>query len=196
MRLFINSQNIYSPNLFVDASGIVLHIIVSWILSYFFKEETLIYVSTNITLIGYFTIMIMVEKKYSVWKLSMDLFNLEEYYTGYKEMLKECCYIGIPYALGIFIFEIMALYVGSFKNTAQTAAHVILTNIVTLMVSPYLGFNLFMTTRVGNFIGENRPGAIFLILKKIFKLSLIIIYCIYAFVMIFLDEIVSFYTQD
>jgi Na+-driven multidrug efflux pump len=47
----------------------------------------------------------------------------------------------------------MALYVGSFKNTAQTAAHVIVTNMNTLMVSPYLGFSLYMTTRIGNFIG-------------------------------------------
>ena len=113
----------------------------------------LVYVSTNITLFGYMLAMICVERKFSVWKLRKELFDLDRYYDGFGVLVKECCYIGLPYALSMFIFEIMALYVGSFKNTAQTAGHVILTNISTLMVSPYLGFGLFMTTRVGNFIG-------------------------------------------
>lgn len=90
----------------------------------------------------------------------------------------------------------MALYVGSFKNTPQTAAHVIVTNINTLMVSPYLGFSLFMTTRIGNFIGENRPTAIFGIIRKIIKFSLVLVYIIYAIVRLFLEDIISFYTND
>lgn len=35
VRLFVNSQNIYSPNFYVDACSIVLHIIVSWVVSFF-----------------------------------------------------------------------------------------------------------------------------------------------------------------
>ena len=140
--------------------------------------------------------MLFVERRFSVWKLSLELLEVKEYFTEYGNFWKECFFIAFPYSLSMFIFEILALYVGSFKNTAQTAAHVIVTNLNTLMVAPYLGFFLFMTTRIGNYIGQNRPDAVIGIIKKAVKFSIVLIYVIYALVMIFLDNIISFYSDD
>lgn len=90
----------------------------------------------------------------------------------------------------------MALFVGSFKNTPQTAGHVIVTNMVTIMVSPYLGFGLFMSTRIGYYVGKNNAHAVMDLVKKIIKFSLFISYILYAILIIFLDPIVNFYTTD
>jgi hypothetical protein len=36
--------------------------------------------------------------------------------------------VAVPHALGMFMFEFMSLYVGSFKFNDQTAAHVAVAN--------------------------------------------------------------------
>ena len=51
----------------------------------------------------------------------------------------------------------MTLFVGAFQNTQQTAANVIVTTIYLIVASVYLGFSLFMVTRIGNLVGENSP---------------------------------------
>lgn len=87
----------------------------------------------------------------------------------------------------------MTLFVGAFQNTPETAANVILTTLYLIIASVYLGFSLFMVTRIGNLVGENAPKSILNLVKRVFKLTIIFIYTIYVFLYIFQDSIFSFY---
>lgn len=96
----------------------------------------------------------------------------------------------------MLIFEFMTVFVGYFKNNSETAAHVIITNIFIIMGSVYIGFSSFMSTRIGNLVGENNPGEIKVLLEKAVKLSLLIVYALYLILVIFQDPIIHFYSND
>ena len=90
----------------------------------------------------------------------------------------------------------MTLFVGAFHNSAETAANVILTTIYLIIASVYLGYSLFMVTRIGNLVGENSPKAIINLTKKVFKLSILFVYTIYILLYILQDHIFSFYYKE
>lgn len=90
----------------------------------------------------------------------------------------------------------MTLFVGAFQNTPETAANVILTTVYLIIASVYLGFSLFMVTRIGNLVGENSPKAILNLVKRVFKLTTVFVYSIYVVVYYFQDDIFNFYYRE
>ena len=193
IRITLNCQDIYKPNMIVDGASIFLHVIICKLSSYFFTNELLVMIATNITMLIYLIGTIVVEKYYSRWKISKEIFNVANPQLEYREFFIECCYIGIPISLDFFVLEFMVLFVGAFQNTAETTANVILTTLYLIIASVYLGYSLFMLTRIGNLVGENSPRAILNLVKKVFKLTLLFVYTIYILVYIFQNSIFNFY---
>jgi Na+-driven multidrug efflux pump len=64
------------------------------------------------------------------------------------------------------------------------------TTIYLIVQSLYLGFSLFMVTRIGNLVGENSPKEIIALVKKVFILSIVSIYSVYIILYIFQNNIV------
>ena len=139
-------------------------------------------------------ITIIVERKLSYWKITLDLFkiNFEDYYNFFKE----CALIALPLSLDIFVFQFMTVYVGSFKDIELAAAQVIVLNIFTFIVAVFVGTSSFIGTRVGNLIGLNRPQEIKSVFFMIFKLIIVMVYSLYVLLFIFQDSVISIYTQD
>lgn len=59
--------------------------------------------------------------------------------------------------MSLFMFEFMALYLGSFRLDDQTAAHVALTSFEGLIQAPIYGYSIYALTRIGHYIGTNEP---------------------------------------
>jgi hypothetical protein len=51
------------------------------------------------------------------------------------------------------MFEFMALYIGSYKISYQTTAHVALANLEGLIFSPHIGYVVYNFTKTGHYIG-------------------------------------------
>lgn len=69
-------QDIIKPVVLVDVAGIFLHILISYTGSHFLKEEALVIFSTNATLLLMLVGAVIIERRVSNWKLSLDLFKL------------------------------------------------------------------------------------------------------------------------
>lgn len=80
IRMTLQSQGIVKPNIFVDGISICFHAVIITIASNFIQEEALVIFCTNLTLIFTLVGMIIIEKRASIWKLSLDLFQLENYF--------------------------------------------------------------------------------------------------------------------
>ena len=76
------------------------------------------------------------------------------------------------------------------------AAHVAISNICNIMISPYLGYSICCMTKIGNYIGQNKPIEIKQLIKAATILALISIYILQILLLIFEDTIVNFYTSE
>lgn len=149
---YLNSQNIFKPIVGILGFGLLVHFILSLTVSKRYGFNGII-ISTNITFFVVLASTILVASYYGKYSLSFDLFKVQNPYEDYKHFVKECFYIAIPFCLGLFVFEFMTLYLGSFKITHQTAAMVAITNFQAISIAPHVGYSLYAMTKIGHYIG-------------------------------------------
>lgn len=78
IRVTLNCQDVYKPNMIVDGCCIFIHILICKMLSYFFIDQHLVIIATNITMVLYLIGTIVVEHYYSRWKISWEIFNVQD----------------------------------------------------------------------------------------------------------------------
>lgn len=68
----------------VDCACIGIHALICKIVSFFLSEHNLVITATNLTLMLYCIGSLIVERKYSRWKISKELFNVKDSQEEYR----------------------------------------------------------------------------------------------------------------
>lgn len=153
---YLNSQKVFKLVLYIFLFGFGLHVLLSMTISKSFGFYGIV-ISTNITFCSMLIITLYAAWQYAPWNLTYDMIDVEDKYFNYFNFVKECLYIALPYTLNLFMYEFMALYLGSFKLNYQTAAHVALTSFDGVLQAPTLGYSIYALTRIGHYTGLNKP---------------------------------------
>ena len=62
----------------VDGIGIVFHISITHVLSYYIQESTLVIITSNLTFILSLILTFVIERKYAIWKLDASYFSISD----------------------------------------------------------------------------------------------------------------------
>ena len=102
----------------------------------------------------------------------------------------------MPFCLDLFMYEFMTLYLGSFQLVEQMAAHVAVSNICNIMIAPYVGYSFCTMTKIGNYIGQNKPEEITKFIRAATIMSWISIYILQILVLVFRHPLTLFFTNE
>lgn len=195
LRSYLNAQEIFKELLYANGAASVLHLCYSWLLSSRFGFAGIV-LATNLTFLSLLLMVVWLIRHYGVWDFNFRIFSLEHWSDGYREFLKECSYIAMPYFLDLFMFELMALFVGSYQWLQQTAAHIAFSNIVMINGSIISGYATTVMAKAGHLIGMSSPQELRLLIKRGIVVALITIELLYAALYLWHDSVFLFYTSD
>jgi Na+-driven multidrug efflux pump len=112
---YLNAQSIYRPIQYVSFITMGVHLLLSLFFSSRYGMIGII-VCTNISLISQLLMILYISKEHSTWGLSLEELRDGSWIEGYKDYLLECFFMALPSCLDLFMFELLALYVGSFRR--------------------------------------------------------------------------------
>lgn len=95
----------------------------------------------------------------------------------------------MPSFIDQFMFELMALFVGSYQYLAQTAAHIAFSNIVMINGSLINGYATTVMAKAGHLIGMNNATELRHLIRRGLIIAVISIYCFFATLFIFKKNI-------
>lgn len=124
------------------------------------------------------------------------MFRQSNWTEGYKEFFEECFYVALPMLLDLFMFEFMALYVGSYKVIEQTAAHVSFSNVAMITGGIISGYASACMIKAGHLAGMNHPVGLRLLIRRGIITGLTSYFLQYLIILIFHEPIFRFYTRD
>lgn len=103
-------------------------------------------------------------------------------------------YVALPTLLDLFMFEFMALYVGSYKVVQQTAAHISFSNMVMVNGGIISGYSSACMIKAGHQAGMNNPEGLRLLIHRGVKITMGSFFLQYSTVCIFHTQIFGFYS--
>lgn len=195
LRVYLNAQSIFEPINYVNGLTIALHFFLSFFISRNYGMTGII-ISTNLTFLSQLGMTFYVERRHSTWKLTTEEFQEKSWQESYEAYVKECFYMAFPLVMDLFMFELIALFVGSFKIIEQTAAHVAFSNIAMLFAGTMLGFSCTSMVKGSQLVGQNDSKRFREIAWRTLLLNLAAIYFLYLVVWLSQDTFFSYYTDD
>lgn len=193
LRNRLNSQAIFQPLFYTNAMTCLFHILVSAVLSRDGGFTGIVW-STNLTFLMFLLLVGGVTIKYSKWALSWQAISKGNWSEDYTSFFRECSYVAVPNLLDLFMFEFMALYVGSYQVVEQTAAHVNFSSYATINGGIISGYASACMIKAGHQAGINNPVGLRLIIRRALVIGMASFLCQYSFTILFRTQIFGFFT--
>lgn len=195
IQAYLNAQSVYKPLQYMSLATVVLHFLLSYNISSRYGMLGII-VSTNLTLLGQLLMIVYISVRYATWFPSLEHFWNGSWREGYGDYCTQCFYVGFPLYLDLFVYELLAVYVGAFKIIEQTTAHVAFTNIGLLIAAPMLGVSYTSMAKASQFIGRNDPESFKELARRTWLLNIVSVQGLYILMWVYSEQVFSYYSED
>lgn len=148
-RNYLNSQNIFMPPSAIFCCALVLHIIMTSILSSAYGFTGII-ISTNITNLVAVALIYLYMYRHQI----LPAHSVKNLMCNMKQYVLIVLPIALPMQVDVFCFEINSLLIGYQKNVSQFGAHVAISNFIGFLYSFPSGLAGALCYLISNSFGQ------------------------------------------